>query len=336
MLNIKNYTVPQSLPQKVEDFIPFTAWAINNLIDNIKLLPKEHDELQAILAETMQYIIALVNAISDNFDLVSYSGEERQKFTMKYIACGRCGWTPFPNQTQRVIFIESENEEALSKNMQEFYSAARVQELFEVVSTQTGKNPDLSSAIFCYRQGEYKACALLLFSLIETLLICRQIKNPRVGHGAVKLLSDAHESLQIEEAFSTFLRHTCLLSCLNTLFAKADGFKNPMGIINRNFLSHGMAERNITKKDCIQLFLVFSNLQNFLKILSDNSYSKQEVIENNMQPLYKFCRLVIGDLPEDLPVSHLLKQQRDLSYSKGIIVTYPLETEIEKVSIEGI
>lgn len=45
------------------------------------------------------------------------------------------------------------------------------------------------------------------------------------------------------------------IETLKILFASGDDFRNYMDVINRNYLSHGMATRTLNKIDCIQIFL---------------------------------------------------------------------------------
>ncbi len=55
-----------------------------------------------------------------------------------------------------------------------------------------------------------------------------------------------------------------LIECLNKFFEDGHDFREEPKVINRNFIDHGMNQRRVRRKDCIQLFLALHNLVELL------------------------------------------------------------------------
>lgn len=203
--------------------------------------------------------------MASNIDGLTLSEEEQSDLTESYIKWGKLGWTPFLNKEYIYFLVPPKNNVDGDNKLKEYCSSSSVKELFNILNNQIGNLSGLQSAIFCYQQGEYKACTLLLFSLIEERLLKRQTNTAKVGKGAIELLESDYKNIEADDLFSNLLRYACLFSCLYVMFARANDFKDSMMVINRNYVCHGMEDREITKKDCIQLFLALGNLDNLMK-----------------------------------------------------------------------
>lgn len=81
-------------------------------------------------------------------------------------------------------------------------------------------------------------------------------KYRSVGVNAVREIEKKHQEKQ---ALYELLNYVNLLACLKTVFANANDFRREPSVINRNFVDHGMTNRNVRKRDCIQLFLLLNN-----------------------------------------------------------------------------
>lgn len=116
--------------------------------------------------------------------------------------------------------------------------------------------------LFCFENRCYKACSVILFGLIDSKLI-RMMPKPKnekeyrsVGVNAVREIEKKHQEKQ---ALYELLNYVNLFACLKTVFANANDFRREPSVINRNFVDHGMTNRNVRKRDCIQLFLLLNN-----------------------------------------------------------------------------
>ena len=134
------------------------------------------------------------------------------------------------------------------------------------------KKSDFDEAVNCFKSGNYKACSLILFSLIDSRLIRSQIDEERNNGGmrpsgkqAAKNLFGRIESKYITESMLfTVLNQVNILAVLETVFEAGKDFKAQPAVINRNFVDHGMLYRKVTRKDCIMLFLLLYNFTEHL------------------------------------------------------------------------
>ena len=145
-----------------------------------------------------------------------------------------------------------------------FCKKADIESLFEnLLEMKVVKKSDLEEAIYDYKQGKYKSCALIMFSLIDAKLIRFQNadKQRKVGKGAVDFLAKKMKSdSDIEQIFHMLLCYENLIACLAKMFEHGNDFRKQPKVINRNFIDHGMMTRKVLKRDCIQLFLLYYNL----------------------------------------------------------------------------
>ena len=138
------------------------------------------------------------------------------------------------------------------------------------------KKADLDEAIFDYKNRKYKSCALILFGLIDARLIRLQRKEDRNKSGkrasgasaARKLAHHIESTHDLSQMVFFLFSFQNVGACLQKVFADGNDFKTQPEVINRNFLDHGMLHRKVTKRDCIQLFLLYYNLLELLVIIS--------------------------------------------------------------------
>lgn len=149
-----------------------------------------------------------------------------------------------------------------------------MEQIFEVLlENKRTKKTDFREAVFDYRHKQYKSCAFILFALIDAILIRLQKKSTldgkrrNVGLSAVR---DAKKRTEIDvntEVLYTALFCTNLFACLQKVFESGNDFRKQPEVINRNFLDHGMLTRKVTKKDCMQLFLLYYNMLKLLELI---------------------------------------------------------------------
>lgn len=123
---------------------------------------------------------------------------------------------------------------------------------------------DLNEAIFCYENKCYKACAMILCSLIDGEIYKRQsFKQGQRRKGNKKFFEDIKkkgiEQKLLEQGFFMLLMNN-LIAYLEKLFENGQDFQIKTDVLNRNFLLHGMNKSKIRKMDCIQLFLALYNV----------------------------------------------------------------------------
>lgn len=229
--------------------------------------------MTAQISEVLGNIASNVSETLQNIKLPTISNERKEELRVAYKAWGSYGWTTMPNLpisgfSDCPVDIKEANKLALS-----YCTNKDMENLFDILRDMKGvKKSDLEEAIFDFEHRQYKSCALVLFGLIDAKLIRLQKKdkNPKgkwreVGKSAANIVLDKIKSEQdLEKKLFLLLDYENILSCLNTVFAKADDFRMQPIVINRNFVDHGMMTKKVVRKDCIQIFLLYYNLLMFL------------------------------------------------------------------------
>jgi len=210
------------------------------------------------------------NAIAQ-FKIPTVTEERKQELISSHKLWGTYGWT-FPPFASITCFYNPPNDIKESNSlMKGFCSKDAVESLFSKLQKQNIDKDDLQSAITCYNIRQYKACALLLFAIIDAKLIRNQNPDTKYrpsGRKAAVKLQEQFEKNSNELMLCLMLHGVNFLSCLETFFANADNFKSEPVTINRNFVSHGMTKRRVRQRDCIQLFFLLYNLTLFFRFTS--------------------------------------------------------------------
>ncbi len=77
------------------------------------------------------------------------------------------------------------------------------------------------------------------------------------------IIHSIHQNIQL---------HFDSVSCISAWHGR--DFKRQPDIVNRNFIDHGMLHRNVTKRDRIQIFLLYYNLLEILDIVYPETSNK--------------------------------------------------------------
>lgn len=220
--------------------------------------------MQPMLDFTKQLSVSLAKMIA-NINLPTYTEEERQQIVESHQKWGKYGWSWLPSAPINFFHTPPLSFDDANAKAEQYCSSEEIEETFQKLRTFNLQKDDLESAIYCYQNEQYKACALLLFGLIEAPLIRKQKNDkPKVGSKAVNRIKGQINEEEKSKLFFTILCCTNLFSCLDKVFESAHDFKVEPFVINRNFVAHGMSTRRIEKRDCIQLFFILQNLLQFL------------------------------------------------------------------------
>lgn len=223
------------------------------------------DFSKTVLTPLLEGIENLARAIVD-FEIPTLSDEEAKELLESNRIWGQYGWTGIPSMPIGLFNTPPEGIQAANKTAMQYCTTSEMDALFDEFRKWKFHKKDLESSIFCYQNKQYKACALLLCGLIESKLIRLSSEDNRpVGERAVKRLKAEYDDSG-EKYLAEALYVYNLLAYLETLFAKAHGFKNEPETLNRNYIGHGMNRRPVRKRDCIQLFLALYNLTQFLDL----------------------------------------------------------------------
>ncbi len=217
------------------------------------------------IVQALQLLSAYIAAIQTP----DFSIKLRKKLADSYCAWGKCGWAWIGTTPLKFYYTPPLNIADANKRIEPYHSQPEIIKLFDRLCYKKWselEKSDLDSAIFCYHNHQYKPCALVLFGIIDAELIRKQttIGNYRpVGEKATKKLKEQFEQTDDNFGFFSLLRFANLFSCLETVFANGNNFKDEPLVINRNYIGHGMNQRPVLKRDCIQLFFILENLLDF-------------------------------------------------------------------------
>lgn len=247
------------------------AEAIRPALENFARMAQEVSAAMRPIVEAVQQATAsFAKAIAD-FQIPTITEERKQELIASYKKWGEYGWTLCPNAPFDCFDDLPASIEAANATMTPLCSKHEMEQLFEELRGQRIKKEDLDAAILCYNNRQYKACALILFGIIDAKLIRKQKRGEKwrpSGSVAAKRLREQFEGGDNEKMLFTMLLCVNLFTCLETLFANAHDFKVEPVTINRNFVSHGMTRRPVRQRDCIQLFLALYNLMLFFEFTS--------------------------------------------------------------------
>lgn len=218
------------------------------------------------MLDAIQQISASFAETIANISIPIFSEEEKQRLYESHCQWGKSGWTWFQDAPMSFYDNPPTDMKDANAKVKHLCTMQGMESIFSQLREQKINHEDLESAIFCFRNKQYKACALMLFGLIDAKLIRVQPRNKKreVGSKAVHLLKTQFEGNKDEQVLYIMLFCSNLFACLETMFAYGNNFKDEPDIVNRNFADHGMNRRRIRKRDCIQLFLVLNNLMYFL------------------------------------------------------------------------
>jgi len=200
--------------------------------------------------------------------------EHKQKLINEHKKWGHFGWTLIPSAPARFFYKCPDSIQEADKKALLYFREKGFQLLIDDLRSRRIKKSDLEEAIFCFNHSKYKACALILFGIIDSKIIRKhplsEVKGNRraVGNEAIrKYKTKIATKTKIDQTFFLLLDFSNVLSCLETMFSSSNCFRIEPIVINRNFICHGMNVRRVKRKDCIKLFLLLRNLMDFIEIV---------------------------------------------------------------------
>lgn len=252
-------------------FVHELANTMRPALENFARVAQELSAVMKPIVEAVQQATAFFTKAIADFQIPTVTEERKQELIASYKKWGEYGWTLCPGAPFDCFDELPASIEAANAVMTPLCSKREMELLFDELRSQRIKKEDLNAAILCYNNRQYKACALILFAIIDAKLIRKQKRGEKhrpSGSKAAKRLREQFEGGDNEKKLLTMLLCVNLFSCLETLFANADDFRVEPATINRNFVSHGMTRRPVRQRDCIQLFLALYNLMLFCEFSS--------------------------------------------------------------------
>lgn len=224
------------------------------------------------IQDVMKEISEKLSNLFVNLQIPDIPDERVQELLAHHIRWGELGWSAIPNAPVTIFARDPGNVQDAAKMAMAYCRDKDMRLLFSTLKEKNIRKSDLNEAIFCYDHRQYKACALLLFGIIESKIIRKQSKHSnkrrKIGLRATQNLKEKFDTqFDTQQMLFSMLSCANLFSCLETFFADGEDFRREPQAINRNFVAHGMNTREVRKRDCIQLFLVLDNLMDFLDFM---------------------------------------------------------------------
>lgn len=156
-------------------------------------------------------------------------------------------------------------------------------------------------AIFNYKNKCYYSCAVSLFPIIESYHQYMNNFNDNEFYKIKNNLESITEKVEsVKQIYVTRITYYInLIKQFNDLaknhyFNKSLDRQNEPDIINRNRIMHGLFSREVSQKDCLQLFCVISNMVVIKSIINAN-----EMMNKTIEELDGHIRLKNNSLREE-------------------------------------
>ena len=250
--------------------------AINSISSAFSVISERVRKFEENYGNQLQKFITALGETTIKLQLPDFSEEEIAQILDAYAQWGKCGWTPPMGIQFNQMYTPPLNQQQADEKMLRYCTDAEVERLFEQIRKQPlACQNDFEEAVFCYTNQKFKACALLLFALLDGLVISHQKekdKNPHThrrdsGHKAFDKLHERFIKTHPDSKIPKLFVCKAMVACFSNFFEQGKDFVNEPQNLNRNYVDHGMGQRKVEKTDCIKLFLLYQHTLHFLRTL---------------------------------------------------------------------
>ena len=187
-----------------------------------------------------------------------------EEYIESYKVWGKYGWSLNTTVNKKFFVNCPESLEKSDLLMQQYCNEDEVSSLLSALNNTDINKKDLDEAHFAFTHKKYKSCAMLLFSLIDKQLINMEFINEngniKTGCSAICALKKNGEKTYKDGSYLVYLQYILIMYCLIELFQNYPNFQKEPKVVNRNFLIHGMCERDITEIDCFKILCALYSL----------------------------------------------------------------------------
>lgn len=238
------------------------------LIDVASSVVTAFEPFTSIIEESIRQFRDNLEKIIRDASFPTISEERKETLLQSHAIWGAYGWTINPVSSNDKLFdsVPKDKKHADALAIRECTSES-MKKLFHFIrKMKRVQKADFEEAVCDFESKRYKSCALLLFSMIDAKLIRLQKQsqlNGRrrdVGAGAVRnAKARVYDGCEEGMIFSLFFLEN-VFSCLEKVFENGHDFRKQPTVINRNYLDHGMSTRKTSRRDCVQLFILYYNI----------------------------------------------------------------------------
>lgn len=257
---------------------------LQNIVNGLRLFAKRVSQVSEIFKNLFEEAAPKLQELILSLQVPGYTKEEKEELVKAVIAWGNYGWTYCSSTPHSELLIFPEPLECADDYMAKYCSDEEIISIKNHLSGKGFDEKDLEEALFCCQHDKFKSSCLILFGLIDHLLIKRNktfTKNNKtmrkLGKSAVAAIEyDSQKDFEKDTLFS-YLTFLNIIKCLGTLFEYGDDFQTQPVIINRNFISHGMYESEVTKLDCFKVWSALFSFATVFPAIEDLVYHGSNV-----------------------------------------------------------
>lgn len=264
------YDAIKSLKETANNIVASIAESCGKMLNIFSQQLKECSPSFESFFETFRTISDYAKETIQAIHIPTITEERKQELLKSYEMWGSFGWTTHPCASLSFYNECPDNYKEADKIALSLCGKESTNILFELLKASQIPKNDLMDAIFCFEKRRYKPCAMLLYALIDRKMIKWQKKSKRenlrpCGKKAIGYLKEKFiEKPNIEDTVFLLLDYSCLIKCLEVFFEDAKNFSLSTNLANRNLVDHGMAKKQVRRKDCLKLFLLLYNITTFI------------------------------------------------------------------------
>ena len=241
---------------------------INDALAPLKTTINQFQQLD-IIGNIVKVSQSIGKCISDgikDIQLPHISKQERLQLKESHELWGQLGWTPINGMPQYLFDSKPDDQASADRTMLKYCTKNSMNEVFKDTIKRLKHKKDYQEAVFCLENRQYKACALVLFAIIDGIFIKQQKIFKDTGAVAIRNYRDNIKNHPSKNLLLLELLPANIFPCLFGFFMGTNCFTNKVKWPNRNYINHGMSNKKVRKKDCIKLFLLLNNILIMLKI----------------------------------------------------------------------
>ncbi len=233
---------------------------VYNFADSFKPM---FEGINNVVSEFSRAFSSAITNILPKIEIPTITEERKRELCDSYEQWGKYGWSVLPYAPIHLFNTAPTDSKEADKIALSNCCSDDISRLFKQFrENKCVKQSDISEAIHLFESKMYKSCSMIIFGMVDSKLVRAQgRKNRKVGKSAIDKFKDKLlKGTNIEQTFFYLLQYTNTATCLSQIYESYKDFDNEPNLINRNFVMHGMITRRVTRKDCLQLFLLYWNL----------------------------------------------------------------------------
>lgn len=186
-----------------------------------------------------------------------------------YEQWGLYGWTFSPSVKYDLFKNSPASIEEANSIMEKYLSNEEINVIKSSLQNAGANVSELEEAYNCYKQGMYKSCALILFGIMDNKMYQYKLLDDRKFNRIGISFAEEYAKNKEYDDFTFQGALVNVLKAIETIFSHGKNFEKEMTIINRNYLSHGMLERNISSLECFQVWCLAYSIWIILDVVDE-------------------------------------------------------------------